>query len=455
VSTEGAEQDFDTAAATMSTRLFASVPDQLERLHWDEPTLARHRSAALAETLAFAAEHSAWHAERIAGIDLDAITPDDLRALPTMSKADLMADWNHIVTDPRLSLDLAREHLARLDNHGPPLLLGEYFVFTTGGTTGEPGVFPWSIDEFARWAASSVRIGADAGDPLPERLTFVAARSLRHPSAWAPRLLYGNDGAKRVVPVDQPVPVIVDSLNTLDPDSLWVVSSMLPVLAEAAATGALRISPHRLAVGSDAVDPRALDTAEKVFGVRPIETYPTTDVGYVATQPPAEAGMVVNDDLMIIEPVDQHNRPVEPGELSHHLLVTSLHQRTIPMIRYRIDDRVRIGPPSDRYPAFSRVTAIDGRSDDLFHYDDTTVHPHIFRSAITRYAEVRDYQVRQTGTGADVLVDLHRPCDVAALADELAAALAAVGLPNPAVNVTTVETIPRSRIGKRLLFVSQ
>lgn len=455
MSIEGAEQDFATAAATMSTRRFASVLDLLERLRWDQPTLARHRSAALAETLAFAAEHSVWHAERFAGIDLDAITPDDLSALPTMGKVDLMADWDHIVTDPRLSLDLAREHLARLDSQAPSLLLGEYFVFTTGGTTGEPGVFPWSIDEFSRWGASGVRIGADAGDPPPERLTFVAARSLRHPSAWPPRLLYGNDGAKRVVPVDQPVPVIVDTLNTLDPDSLWVVSSMLPVLAEAAATGALRISPHRIAVGSDAVDPRALDAAEKVFGVRPIETYPTTDVGYVATQAPGEAGMVANDDLMIIEPVDQHDRPVAPGELSHHLLVTSLHQRTIPMIRYRIDDRVRIGPPGDRYPAFSRVTAIDGRSDDLFHYDGATVHPHTFRSAITRHSEVRDYQVRQTGTGADVLVELHSPCDVAVLADELAAALVAAGLPNPAVNVTTVATIPRSPLGKRLLFVSR
>jgi phenylacetate-CoA ligase len=456
VTTGVSQPSFDTVAATAQARLLEELFEQLARLHWDGATLAEHRRTHLAETLAFAAERSAWHAERLAGIDLDAVTPDDLTSLPTMSKADLMAAWDRIVTDQRLSLDLAQAHLARLDRDGPSLLLDEYFIFTTGGTTGEPGVFPWSIEEFARFGASNIRIGTDAGDPPPERLTFVGARSLRHPSAWAPLLVYGEQaGADRVVPIDQPVRDVVDALNGLEPDSLWVVSSMLPALVDARVTGALRIAPRRIAVGSDAVDPRAINAAEEAFGVRPIETYPTSDVGYLATQPPGEESMVVNNDLMIVEPVDEHDRPARPGELSHHLLVTSLHHRTAPLLRYRIDDRVRFAPPSDRYPAYPRITEIDGRADDLFRYGDQTVHPHTFRTVITRHDAVRDYQVRQTATGAEVLVDVAGSCDAEALASELTSAMAAAGLPDADVTVTPVDTIPRSRLGKRLLFVAR
>jgi phenylacetate-coenzyme A ligase PaaK-like adenylate-forming protein len=258
-----------------------------------------------------------------------------------------------------------------------------------------------------------------------------------------------------VVPIDQPVPDIVAALNRVDPDSLWAVSSLLPALVDAKMSGALQIAPRRMAVGGDAADPRALDAAAEAFGVRPVETYPTTDVGYLASQPPGEEGMVVNDDLLIVEPVDEHDRLVRPGELSHHLLVTSLHHRTAPLIRYRIDDRVRTAPPSGRYPAYSRISEIDGRADDLFRYGDQIVHPHTFRTVISRHDAVRDYQVRQTGTGAEVLVDIAGTCDTDTLARELTSAMAAAGLPDAKVTVTPVDSIPRSRLGKRLLFVAR
>jgi phenylacetate-coenzyme A ligase PaaK-like adenylate-forming protein len=447
---------FDEAAAAFQEHLLASLAEQLERLHWDERTLAEHRRVALADTLVFAAERSRWHAPRLAPVDLDAVTPEDLTALPTMTKADLMRAWDDTVADPRLSLSAARAHLASLDATGPSFLLDAYLLFTTGGSTGEPGVFPWSSEEFGRWAASNIRFGADLGDPPPERLTFVGARSPRHPSALPPLLLYGADaGARMVVPIDQPLPAIADALNEIQPDSLFCVGSMLPALVEAQERGVLRIEPRSMSVGSDAVDPRALDAAERAFGVRPTDSYPTTDVGHIAVQPRGERGMVVADDLMIVEAVDEHDRAVAVGEVSHHLLVTSLHQRTVPLIRYRIDDRVRFDVErSERYPAYSRIAEIDGRADDLFRYGRLTVHPHTFRSVLSRHHAVRDYQVRQTPAGAEVLVVQTGPVEPDALASELRGALATAGLPGAVVTVRAVEALPRTALGKRRLFVS-
>ena len=446
---------FDEFAESARQQLFGAVPEQVARLHWDAASLAQYRSERLTETLSFAAEHSAWHGDRLSSLDLEAVTPEDLRSLPIMTKVDVMDAWDRIVTEPRLSLDAAQQHLARVEDGGLPLLLEKYVVFTTGGTTGRPGVFVWSLEEFARWGASTIRFGIDAGDPPAERLTFVAARSVRHPSAWAPLLLYGwSAGSRQRVPIDQPVSAIVEQLNAIAPDSLWVVSSMLPALVEAAAAGALRISPRRIVAGADAVDPRALDAAEVWFGTRPVQSYATTDVGMVADQPPTEDALIVHDDLMIVEAVDEDDRPVPPGELSHHVLVTSLHQRTMPMIRYRIDDRIRLAPPAGRrYPAFTRVTSIDGRADDLFRYGDVIVHPHTFRSVLTRHTAVLDYQIRQKPDGVEVLVQVRGSCDVATVTAQLTAALVAAGVPGATARVAVIDEIPRTPLGKRLHFV--
>jgi phenylacetate-coenzyme A ligase PaaK-like adenylate-forming protein len=437
--------------------MLEALVEQLEHLHWDTATLARHRRIALSEALSMAATHSPWHAERLAGIDLAAVTPDDLSSLPTMTKTDLMAGWDRVVTDPRLTLAGAREHLERVDDDGPVFLLGAYVVFNTGGSTGEPGVFPWSVEEFCRWAASNFRLGADAGLGPPERLTFVGARSRRHPSAIPPLMLYGREvGAQRVVAVDQPLDDIVAALNDVMPDSIWTVSSILPALVDAKRRGALRIAPRVIAIGGDTVDARAVDDAETTFGVRPTETYPTTDVGHIAAQAPGEEGMVVNDDLLIVEAVDDGDRPVPPGTASHHLLITSLHQRTLPLIRYRIDDRVTFDPrPSPRYPAYSRIAVVDGRADDLFRYGDVTVHPHAFRTVLSRHPGVREYQVRQTDAGAVVSVVVEGTLASTELGEELRSGLRAAGLRDPDVAVEVVDAIERSDVGKRLIFVSR
>jgi phenylacetate-CoA ligase len=143
---------------------------------------------------------------------------------------------------------------------------------------------------------------------------------------------------------------------------------------------------------------------------------------------------------------------VPAGELSHHVLVTSLHQRTLPMIRYRIDDRIRIAPPTGRYPTFTRIASIDGRSDDLFRYGDVILHPHSFR-VLTRHTPVADYQIHQKTDGADVLIRVNGSCDVATLTAQLDAALTSAGVPGATARVVVVDEIPRSPLGKRLRFV--
>ncbi len=63
-------------------------------------------------TLTFAKRRSSWHAGRLAEIDPRLFRLADLPRIPVMTKADLMANWDRIVTDRRLSLRMVEATLA-------------------------------------------------------------------------------------------------------------------------------------------------------------------------------------------------------------------------------------------------------------------------------------------------------------------------------------------------------
>ena len=441
-----------SAPAAPPVPLLGTIFELVPRLSWSPTELAEHRRRELGVTLHSALDRSRWHHDRLSSFDLSEIGPDDLSALPTMTKSDLMTNWDDIVTDPRLTLAAAREYLDEIDRRGLQPWHGEYFVFASGGSTGEPGVFCWSVDELARWGASSIRWSAAAGIAPPKRHAWVGARSLRHPSAVA--AILGGGTPDLIVAVDRPVADIVERLNALQPDALSVLCSMLPRLVDAAANGQLRIAVDRISVFGDVLDRTAAGAAARVFGVEPLESYPTTDCGYIAQQAPGEPGLYLNDDLLVVEPVDADDQPVVSGQMTDHLLVTSLHQRTLPLIRYRIDDRVTFDQVPGRYPQYQRITGIDGRSDDVFHYREVTVHPHVFRSVLSWHLDVRDYSVHQVERGAAVQIEARTGFDAEGLGAELRLALARAGLVGADVSVSVVDALERSAVGKRRHFIA-
>jgi len=97
----------------------ARLPEYLERLTWSANRLRVERTLRLRELLRTARAHSSWHRSRLATVDLDAIDEDRLRELPTMTKGDLMANFDQIVTDRRVTLDIPRTGVGKLRRFVP------------------------------------------------------------------------------------------------------------------------------------------------------------------------------------------------------------------------------------------------------------------------------------------------------------------------------------------------
>jgi phenylacetate-coenzyme A ligase PaaK-like adenylate-forming protein len=67
--------------------------------------------------------------------------------------------------------------------------------------------------------------------------------------------------------------------------------------------------------------------------------YSCTEGGTIACEC-KERHFHVNEDWVIVEPVDKNNRPVPDGVQSDKILLTNLFNRTQPFLRYEVTDRV-------------------------------------------------------------------------------------------------------------------
>jgi phenylacetate-CoA ligase len=401
---------------------------------------------------------SPWHRKRLAGVDLDLLDETTLPELPVMTKDDVMEHWNEIVTDDRLRLDVAEAHLEHLTSDA--YLFDRYHVVATGGSTGRRGVFVYDWDGWATVYLSGTRFEVRARQRDPELAaappTFAAVLS-QASSHMGSSLFQTFSNAAAVwqrFPVTLPVTEIVAGLNAAQPTVLSGYPSALHPLAHEAESGRLRIAPGRVQCLGEPLLPEIRAVLEATWGVPVLNGYGCSEGGLN----PAcgeRPGSHLSEDLTIIEPVDAAGRAVPVGVRSDKLFFTNLFNHALPLIRYEITDEVTVldeGCPCGT--VFRRIADAHGRLDDSFDYGDgLTVHPHNFRSPLSRRRQIIEYQVRQTPRGATVAVRATAPFDLVVLEAEIAAGLAHLGLAGPQVTVTTVDRLERQYSGKLKRFV--
>jgi phenylacetate-CoA ligase len=427
-----------------NARLRAALPAHLDRLTWDADRIRAHQRDRLRALLRHAKSRSRFHAERLAGVDPARFELADLPALPTMTKADMMAGLDDLLTDPRLSRAALERHLAGLTEATP--LFGEYVVLASGGSSGERGVFAYGSDAILDYTLGLTRAGLarllGLGPPPPGGvpMAMVAAASPIHATRALPDLFSGELLAVTSIPVTLPLPEIVDRLNRLQPMLLQGYPSALSLLATERAAGRLRIAPLAVTGSSEQFLPDARARVAAAFGVGVVDQFGSTE-GVIGASAPDDPTIVLASDLAIVELVDPRNRPVPPGTPSAKALVTNLMNPTQPLIRYELPDRF-VRQPDAADHGHLRVT-VEGRADDLLRYGDVMVHPLVLRSVLVDTPEVVEYQVTQTRRGAHVQVvapgGVHEP----ALAARLAAALRGAGVPAAEATVESVAAVAR------------
>jgi phenylacetate-CoA ligase len=418
-----------------------------ERERWTAERMREHQSRALDALVRHVVERSPFYRERYAGLVGDA--PVELRALPPLDKATLMANLDGALCDPRLRGRDLRAHL--LDDEP---LLGEYRVMASSGSTGTPSLYVYSRADWTGVLALFLRYNELCGvrPSLPRlRIAAIGAPSL---ASMTQRIAQSADvGVHRVLrlSVTDPIPRLVEALNAFRPQALNAYPSVAALLADEQLAGRLRIAPRIVSTSSELRTPETGERIERAFGVRPFDLYGTTE-GLWGVDCEHHDGIHLFEDWCIVEVVD--------GE---RLLVTNLFNRTLPLIRFEVSDVVTL----DREPCrcgrtLPRMRAIRGRLDDVLQLPgaggrSVPVHPTQF-SLVAGDPAVREFQVRQQGGRIVLRVALNDDADPAAadrIADAVTRRLGALGVERPVVAVTTVDAIERTAAGKLRIVVPE
>lgn len=430
---------------------------------WTREQLLTRRDERLGQLRDYAREHSAFYRERAAAGsragrgELGGAAPVD-----PMGKDALLAHYDEIVTDPRLSFARLEAHLERLDEDG---LLDGYRVMGTGGTSGQRALFPYAAEEWREVTAAFLRWGPLTNRrPKPGlRVAAVTTTSSRHMTA---RLAQTIDfGLMRVLRLDAaaPRPQQASALQQHRPDELHGYPSALSLLALEQIEGRLDIAPRFISTSSEVRTQEMSDLIEEAWGLKPFDVLGVTEAGIMAADCPAHAGLHVFEDQVAAEVLDDDGNPAEDGELGR-LVITPLHLKTLSLLRYETGDLVRATTePCECGRPYMRLTEIQGRADDILRLPATTggevaIHPMVVRSPLAAARGVAQYQVVRDATGIHIALALRGTADgeatVAAVQRGVGEALRKAGADVP-LDVTVDPDLAsrRTAIGKHRLVV--
>jgi phenylacetate-coenzyme A ligase PaaK-like adenylate-forming protein len=416
------------------------------------------RERRLRELLRWATERSAFHAGRLAEVDLTGFTEADLASLPTMTKADLMGNFDQVITDPALNLELVNEHVDGFTDDA--YLLDKYRVITTSGTTGARGLFVYGWDDWVNFVliATRWRGRLDDGLPLNAPVGSLFTNDARHLSGALHAFSRGLSGEEAPPVTHLPVssmslPEIVAGLNAAQPLVLQGYPSAVHLLAREAEAGRLKINPKRVATCGEQCTAQARAAVAEVWGLE-IYDYWGCSEGVYAFPCATGRAMHLPDDLVIIEPVDRHGHVVAAGQPADKILLTNLYNRVQPLIRYEITDAMTlVSEACECGCAHRRISDLAGRTDSFFVYDDNAaVHWLGMTTVLLVNPKVMEFQVTQSPRGVDVSVVAKRDCDTEALRLGLVDLLRRSGLAEPQVTITQVEALGRMWSGKLRQF---
>jgi len=387
---------------------------------WSRDRLLEHQRRRLDATLQHAVEASPYY-QGMLGRYLDAGAPLD--ELPILNKSTLMEHWDRIVTDPRLRLRDVEAHLA--SEHAGTLLLGEYRVCATSGTTGERAIVAYDRAGWCQVVANILRFVAMSGAPADSRLIGVGAPTPLHLTNRAfAELRAGRADAPRLS-VMTPLPEVVGALNAYQPELVATYPSFLRRLFEEQDAGRLRIRPQKLVSTAEILVQEVRDMARRAWEADILDGYGCTEGGVLGSECPAVAGIHVAEDLLVFEAVDEDGHAMSPGTPSARVLLTTLFNRVLPLIRYEISDIVTMADgtcPCGR--PFARVASISGRSEEYLWLRaivgaDVRIHAGRLRSPLAGVEGLRQFQIVPASDRLRLVVSVRddaRPEDVVAAA---------------------------------------
>ncbi len=350
-------------------------------------SLAALRQRKFRRLVSFVNERSPYYARLIRdrSIDPSHCVPEDF---PVLTKRTLMAHFDEIVTVPGITRDGISEFLSRSRDNRE--LYRGHVVLHTSGSSGEIGYFIYSPADWARGIVQFSR--GHPYSPRRRRAAYLGAVQGHFAGVTQfltmERSFLGLLYQVRCFDINDPLRKVIDGLNEFQPDILTGYPSGLLMLARKQLSGELRISPSSCEFGGEPLAAEDRQMIEAVFRVPVLNFYASTEHLLMAVGQSGTRGMALCEDDLIFELYDDHT------------CVTNLFNRTLPLIRYRMEDVLRLQPEQGRGSPYRMIGDVVGRMEQapVFlnrHGTEDFINPIVLVEFYAKH--LQRFQVRVTG----------------------------------------------------------
>ncbi len=281
-----------------------------------------------------------------------------------------------------------------------------HVVKATGGTTGDPWRYVLDKNAWAQMYAAALHFRARTDYRYGERMVVLGSPPSLVPGAgsWKSRLRSRLE--QRLVSA---AGVEIDSRTSLARArragelraALWYgYAGTLAAMAAAVIDSGVHVpGPRAILTTSETLQPSWRDQIEAAFGAPVFDEYGCNDGGVLA-QSCRRGRFHVADNLSLVEVLDG-DTPCPPG-VEGEVVVTNLHARVLPFLRYRVGDRAVAGEgPCPCGQPGNTLARVFGRQGDRVQLPgggelSAVAFGHVFKqtSSVRRWQVVQDHPRR-------------------------------------------------------------
>jgi phenylacetate-CoA ligase len=302
---------------------------QLDRTQWLPQSRLRQLQARQLQVLVrHARETVPYYRDRWRGI-AEPVAVEDLAALPLLARREL------------------REHFEDLRSLRVPPDHGGVGEARTSGSTGAPvRVLTTALTRFF-WAAFTLREHYwHHRDPQGKLAAIRQGAKPDRSAGWgAATDTVGRTGGAVTFPVGADVAEQWRWLERERPRYLLTHPTNLAALAQFCLRQGTRLPGlHEARTSGETLAEETRRLAREAWDVPVVDMYSANEVGYIALQCPEHEHYHVQSEGIVVEVLDDRGRPCEPGGIGR-VIVTSLHNFALPLVRYEIGDYAEVGQP--------------------------------------------------------------------------------------------------------------
>ena len=328
--------------------------------------IKKFQEAKLAELLSYLQSHSTFYQELFEknGIDIRHIkTLEDLTKIPVTTKDDLQQRTNDFLCVPKSKV---------VD------------FITTSGTMGEPVTFAMTDSDLDRLAYNEYISFSCANTTQDDIFQLMVTLDKRFMAGMAYFLGLRKLGAGiiRIGPGLQELQF--ESIQRFAPTGLVTVPSFIPKLIDYAEKNGIDYKnssvKKAVCIGEPIRKPDfTLNTLGKritdKWDIKLYSTYASTEMGTAFTECEAGKGGHHHPEMIIVEFLDENNRPVKEGEAGE-VTITTLGVEGMPLLRFKTGDICHHHTePCSCGRTTMRLGPVIGRKQQMIKFKGTTLYP--------------------------------------------------------------------------------